>query len=140
MIRGGDSEIFTGKTLSALLQDIYTTSLKNREDIKILIKQLVEFIKSSSDAVNIAPIIQAFMEVSVKNDDQLSKIATIVQRIISAEAYQRGDADPTEILTEEEREFLVKQVTQGTAEVKEKLIEATEQVNKLVNTNVSKGN
>jgi len=140
MIRGGDAEIFTGKTLSALLQDIYTTSVKNREDIKILIKQLVEFIKSSSDAVNIAPIIQSFMEVSVKNDDQLSKIATIVQRIISAEAYQRGEADPAEILTEEEREFLTKQATEAAHEMNVQLKEASDQVKQLINTHVSKDN
>ena len=119
-MRGGETEVFDGKSLSGLLEDIYNISREKRRDIKSLIGELSKKIVSVGDAINIAPIIQQFLEVSVKNDEQLTKIATIVQRIISADAYQRG-GDPAELLTEDEKEQLIKNATIELKEAAEEL-------------------
>lgn len=104
-MKGGEVEVFEGKTLSQILEDVYENSLSTKNDIKTLIKDLVPFMQTSSDAVNIAPIIHSFVDVGVKNNEQLIKVATVVQRLISADAYQR--AGDESILSESDREQLL---------------------------------
>lgn len=106
-MKGGQTEVFDGKTLSSLLQDIYNISTDKRSNINSLIKEMSKLIVSPADVVNIAPIIQQYLETSVKNDDQLTKVATIVQRIISAESYQGSGGENPEILSDKEREQLL---------------------------------
>lgn len=107
-MRGSEIEVFEGKTLSNLLKDIYNISAERRKVIKELITQWSAQVKSPQEAVLLAPIIKDLLEVGVKNDDQLSKVATVVQRIISADAYQRNGGDPSELLTEAEKDQLLK--------------------------------
>ncbi len=116
-MKGGQTEVFSGKTLSSLLEDIYNISKDKRTNINSLIKEMTKLIVSPADVVNIAPIIQQYLETSVKNDDQLTKVATIVQRVISAESYQGGGGEQTEILSDKEREQLI----QNAAEIKSTL-------------------
>ena len=106
-MRGSETEVFEGKTLSKLLKDIYDISAERRKEIKGLIAEWSKQITSPATAVQLAPIVKELLEVAVKNDEQLTKIATVVQRIISADAYQKN-GDPTELLTEAEKEQLLK--------------------------------
>ena len=48
------------------------------------IKELQPLIKNTGDATVIVPMIKDYLEVSVKNDDALVKLAAVVQRIITA--------------------------------------------------------
>jgi len=103
-----DTEVFEGRKLSDILKDIHDNALSKRASISSVIATMVGLIKSPDDAVMLAPIIREFYDVGVKNDEQLVKVATIVQRVISADAYQRGGSgDPTEFLSEEEKERLL---------------------------------
>jgi hypothetical protein len=47
-------------------------------------------IKHAGDVAVIGPIIKDLIETSVKNDDQLVKLATIAQRIIAGEKKTEG--------------------------------------------------
>ena len=107
-MRGSETEVFEGKTLSNLLKDIYNISAERRKMISGLIAEWSKQVKSPQEAVLLAPIIKDLLEVGVKNDEQLTKVATVVQRIISADAYQRNGGDPTEVLTEAEKEQILK--------------------------------
>ena len=80
-----DYEIFDGKSLSSLFKDIYDNTTFNRKQLDVLTKELVQFIKDGDTAVQIVPMIKEYLEINVKNDDQLVKMAGIVQRLISAE-------------------------------------------------------
>jgi len=80
-----DYEIFKGKTLSSLFEDIYENTDKNRKQLDVLTRELVTFIKDGDTAVQIVPMLKEYLEINVKNDDQLVKIASIVQRIMAAE-------------------------------------------------------
>ena len=60
-------------------------------------------IKNISDATIIVPIIKEYLEVSVKNDEHLIKMAAIVQRAMSR---QESKADGV-LLTEEEKRSLI---------------------------------
>ena len=81
-----DYEIFDGKSLSSLFKDIYENTQFNRKQLDVLTKELVQFIKDGDTAVQIVPMIKEYLEINVRNDDQLVKMAGIVQRLISAES------------------------------------------------------
>ena len=100
-----DYEIFKGKSLSGLFKDIYDNSTRNKEQLEVLMKEVVGFIKYGDTAVQIIPMLKEYLEINVKNDDQLVKVAGIVQRIIAAES--KGSSEDEYGLTESEKEQLM---------------------------------
>tara|TARA_R110002167_G_scaffold64070_1_gene181050 strand:- start:581 stop:1006 length:426 start_codon:yes stop_codon:yes gene_type:complete len=97
-------ELFKGTNFSDLMRDIYHNSKKKARQIDSLIKSLEPMIKNTGDATVVVPMIKDYLEVSVKNDDALVKLAAIVQRIVSATTK---DDDNEYGLTEEERSRLM---------------------------------
>lgn len=102
-----DTEIFGETKLSNLLEEIHSTATRKREDINEIVKQLVEMMKEPSDAVMLLPLIKDLYKVSVENDEQVVKIATIVQRLISADSYAKGNDAGNAFLSEEDKEQLL---------------------------------
>ena len=100
-----DYEIFKGKSLSGLFKDIYDNSTRNKEQLDVLMKEVVGFIKDGDTAVQIIPMLKEYLEINVKNDDQLVKVAAIVQRIIAAES--KGSSEDEYGLPESEKEQLM---------------------------------
>ena len=100
-----DYEIFEGKSLSSLFKDIYENTEYNKKQLDILTKELVQFIKDGDTAVQIVPMIKEYLEINVKNDDQLVKMAGIVQRLISTE--QKAGSEDEYGLSEEEKTQLL---------------------------------
>ena len=100
-----DYEIFEGKSLSSLFKDIYENTEFNRKQLDVLTKELVQFIKDGDTAVQIVPMIKEYLEINVKNDDQLVKMAGIVQRLISAES--RAGSEDEFGLSDTEKEQLI---------------------------------
>ena len=98
-------EIFTGKTFDSLLEDIYNNSKRKETQIQILITELKPMIKNIGDAVIIVPLIKDYMEIAVKNDEALIKMAAIVQK-----AQGRISDENGLLLTEQEKEQLMEQV------------------------------
>jgi hypothetical protein len=84
-------QLFDGKNLSSLFKDIYDNQLNKKKNISDLIESLRKLIRNVGEAIVIAPIIKDLIEVSVKNDDHLIKLATIAQRLASAEAKGIGE-------------------------------------------------
>ena len=100
-----DYEIFEGKSLSSLFKDIYDNTKHNRKQLDVLTRELVQFIKDGDTAIQIVPMIKEYLEINVKNDDQLVKMAGIVQRLISSE--NRGGAEDGYGLSEDEKQQLL---------------------------------
>ena len=84
-----DKEIFKGKTLSDLFGEIHDNSTSTRAQVKALIGELKPLIENIGDATLIVPMIKEYMEIGVKNDEHLIKLATVIQRIETAQA--KGD-------------------------------------------------
>jgi hypothetical protein len=84
-----DIEIYKNKKFSDLCKDIVSNSESNRDQIDILISDLRSLVKTANDALLIVPLIRDYFDVRVKNDEQLVKLAAVVQRIMS-----RGNAGP----------------------------------------------
>ena len=100
------NEIFEGKTFDSLLKDIYDNSKRKETQIQILITELKPMIKNIGDAVIIVPLIKDCMEIAVKNDEALIKMAAIVQKAQS----RTGSSDDNLMLTEAEKEQLIAEV------------------------------
>ena len=75
--------VFGDKTLSDVFEDIYKNTDSKREQINTFITKLVRQIRTPEDAAVISPIIKDFMEVNVKTDDHIVRIAKIAQRAIA---------------------------------------------------------
>ena len=103
-------ELFKGKSFSDLMSDIYHNSKKKERQINTLIQELQPLIKNISDATVIVPLIKEYLEVSVKNDEHLVKLAAIVQRLVSAGNRTNEDGYTNEFgLSEEEKAALLKE-------------------------------
>ena len=100
-----DYELFDGKSLSSLFKDIYDNTKYNRKQLDVLTRELTKFIKDGDTAVQIVPMIKEYLEINVKNDDQLVKMAGIMQRLISAEG--KGSSEDEYGLTDEEKQQLL---------------------------------
>ena len=100
-----DSELFKNITFSDLMSDVYHNSKKMSRQINQLINQLQPLIKNASDATVIVPLIKEYLDVAVKNDDQLVKLTAIVQRYISTKQTISGDDG---LLSNEEKEELLR--------------------------------
>jgi hypothetical protein len=86
-----DYTIFDGKNLSSLFKDIYDNQVNKKKNISEMIESLRKLIKNVGEAAVIAPIIKDLIEISVKNDEQLIKLATIAQRLAIAETKNVGE-------------------------------------------------
>lgn len=85
-------ELFEGKSLSDLFKEIYDNSAAKREQIKNLIASLAPLIEGIGDATLLVPLIKDYLDIGVKNDEQLIKLAQIVQRINSGNV-KSGNSD-----------------------------------------------
>ena len=101
-----DKTIFKDKTLSDLFSEIYDNSTSTRSQIKGLISELKPLIQDIGDATLVVPLLKEYLEISVKNDEQLIKMATIIQRAVQNE----GDDDGNFGMTEEEKQQLLNEV------------------------------
>ena len=104
----GNKEIFKGKTFSGLLEDIYVTSKKKEQQINALIRELKPMIKNIGDATVVVPLIKEYMEVSVKNDEHLVKMAAVVQRAMARDSNRPDN----ELLTKEEKRQLMESINE----------------------------
>ena len=80
-----NKKIFGKKKFSDILSEIYDNSKKKEEQISVLISELRPLVKDIGDATLIVPLIKEYLEIGVKNDEQLIKMAAIVQRVINSE-------------------------------------------------------
>jgi hypothetical protein len=97
-------EVFKGKSFSGLLKDIYKNSAEKEKQIKILIGELRPLIKNIGDATIIVPLIKEYMEIGVKNDEQLVKMAAVVQRAVAAN--KNSDSNEFSLSDEEKKQLL----------------------------------
>jgi hypothetical protein len=88
---GVEYEVFGGKSLSSLFEDIYNNSKRNKGQLEILVKEVSSFIKDGDMAIQLIPMIKEYLEINVKNDEQLIKLAGIVQKLATAEQRVSGD-------------------------------------------------
>ena len=97
-----DNIVFGKKKFSDILNEIYNNQKKKETQISGLISELKPLISDIGDATLIVPLIKDYMEIGVRNDEQLIKMATIIQR-----ALQGAGEDGELGITEEEKAELL---------------------------------
>ena len=58
-------ELFKGKSLSSLFEDIYNNSKHNKHQLEVLVKEVTGFIKDGDMAVQLIPMIKEYLEINV---------------------------------------------------------------------------
>ena len=111
-----DKNIFGGKNFSDILEEIYNNQKKKEEQISTLISELKPLIQDIGDATLVVPLLKEYLEISVKNDEQLIKMATIAQRAIQNEGSDDGNFG----MTEEEKQQLLAEVKKYGSDKKKK--------------------
>tara|TARA_B100001778_G_scaffold292259_1_gene262751 strand:+ start:49 stop:405 length:357 start_codon:yes stop_codon:yes gene_type:complete len=100
-----DNVVFGKKKFSDILSEIYDNQKKKETQISGLISELKPLISDIGDATLIVPLIKEYLEIGVRNDEQLIKMATIVQRVVN----NTGTGDSLGI-TEKEKEELLQEL------------------------------
>ena len=101
-----DKIVFKKKKFSDILSEIYDNQKQKQQQISILISELKPLIQDIGDATLIVPLIKEYLDLGIKNDEQLIKVATIVQRMVkSSESNGTG-----ELISEEEKAQLMKEI------------------------------
>ena len=105
-------EIFKGKTFQSLIKDIYENSKSKKAQLDLLVQEIHTLINGIEDVALLGPVIKELMDVSVKNDEHLVKLASVLQRIITKS--QIGTDEDTFGLSDHEKEELI-ETLQSTA-------------------------
>ena len=90
--------------MKGFTKDIYENTTNKKKQIDLLISEIHGFITTIDDVVMVAPIIKEYMEVSVKNDEHLVKLAGVLQRIIGKSS---GVNEESMLLSESEKDELM---------------------------------
>lgn len=96
-----DNLVFKDKKFSDILEEIYNNQRRKEKQISALISELKPLINDIGDATLVVPLIKEYMEIGVKNDEQLIKMATIIQRALQNQAVTGGELTLTDIEKEQ---------------------------------------
>lgn len=100
-----DSVVFGKKKFSDILSEIYDNQKRKEKQISGLIAELKPLINDIGDATLIVPLIKEYLEIGVKNDEQLIKMSTIVQRALNSSGGEESLG-----ITEEEKQQLMEEL------------------------------
>ena len=118
MANFNDVEVFDGMSLSDLFKKIH----KNNKDIDKKIEDFIETMKpmataNAGNATNLMPVVKDLIDVNVKNNEQLVKMAAIAQR-----AATSNSSSPESLIDMSEIEALLAE-QKDVQEQSQKLIE-----------------
>ena len=97
-----DDLIFGKKTLEDIYKEIYENSKNKEKQISTLIQQLEPLVTSTGEATLIVPLIKEYLGVGVKNDENLIKLATLLQK-----SNISNDKNSDFVMSEEEKKQLL---------------------------------
>jgi hypothetical protein len=109
-----DFELYKGKKFSGLMKDIVLNSEEKKDTLEHLIDDLRAMVKTPNEALIIIPLIKDYLDVSIKNDEQLIKLAAIVQRLAAKDSSGESEM----LLSPDER----KQLMDEANKIKENLV------------------
>ena len=112
-----DFNIFDGKNFSDLSKEIYDNSKLKKTQLDLLIQEVHGYIQGIEDIALVGPIIKELFDASIKNDDNLLKLATVIQRIMNKQA---DVTEETSLLSEDEKEELMASLEDAAASLQNK--------------------
>lgn len=91
--------------LEGLLNEIHEKQNKRNQQLMGLISELKPYMSDIGDATLLVPLIAKYMDLAVKNDDVLVKLASLVYKAAAAEATGEDSMG----LSDEERKQLMEE-------------------------------
>ena len=120
-----DFELYDGKKYSDLVQDVIKNHKNKQSKISTLISQLTEMVgEEVGNAVIIVPLIKEYLEIDVKNDDALVKLASILQK--GGQTTVGGDGG----LSEKDLELLFSDIQKSTVPLQDNVIKELPDIQK----------
>lgn len=102
-----DQIIFKNKKFSDILEEIYKDTKTKEKQVNQLIAELKPLIQDTGDATLVVPLIKEYLEIGVKNSDNLIKMAAICQRLMSKQAETSDGA----LISEDEKAALLSTIS-----------------------------
>ena len=99
-------KLYKGTTFADVLKEIHINQKDKEAELKKLINDLKPFLKTAGDAIILVPLIKDYLNTSVKNDENLIKMATIVQRAMAS----NSKGEDGELMSDRERDQLMEEV------------------------------
>jgi hypothetical protein len=127
-IKNKDDIAFGDKSLSNVLEDIYNNSKKKDTTINDIMQNFLHSLRGGKDIAYIGPVVKDLLDVGVKNDEQLVKVATIIQRVMNASGGGEEDALG---LTDSMKEELLSTIEQA-EEVDTEISKDVEEIEKVM--------
>ncbi len=121
-----DFEVCDGKSFKDLCKDVIDRSASKKDQLDTLISDIRDIIKTPNDVQSFMPRIKELLEVGVKNDEQIIKLAAVVQRLQSTQVEIPEDMVG---LTDDDKEQLMQ------ARIRE--LETLSDINKEVKNKIS---
>ena len=112
-----DFNIFGDKKFSDLSQEIYENSKLKKTQIDLLIQEVHGYIQGIEDIAIVGPVLKELFDGAVKNDDNLLKLATVIQRIMNKQLDLTED---TSLLSDEEKQELMDSLEEAAASLQDK--------------------
>jgi hypothetical protein len=106
-----DKIVFGKKKFSDILEEIYTNQQKKDKQVSTLINELKPMMEDIGDATLIVPLIKEYMEIGVKNDDLLIKMAALAQRAMNSEGGESALG-----ISDEEKQQLLDEISKFKSE------------------------
>ena len=135
-----DTPIFDDISLSDIIKKIYVNSDDKSKTIDGILEKVSNLLKGITDASMLLPLLKEILDVSVKNDEQLVKIAGIIQRLLQVDGKGGGLAGNFDLLPESEKLQLLEEHRDNidTAEVDRQLKDLDDKV-KSAKENIKSG-
>ena len=112
-----DFKIFDDKNFSDLSKEIYENSKLKKTQIDLLIQEVHSYIQGIEDIAIVGPVLKELFDVAVKNDDNLLKLATVIQRIMSKHQFDDSDVG---LLSDAEKQELMDSLEDAATELQKK--------------------
>ena len=106
-----DKVVFGKKKFSNILEEIYDNQKKKDKQINALINELKPMIEEIGDATLIVPLIKEYLEMGIKNDDLLIRMAALAQRAMNSESTDAGLG-----ISDEEKQQLLDEISKFKSE------------------------
>ena len=106
-----EQKIFGNKSFSDLLKNIYDNSREKEKQIKDLITSLKPLVADTQSALMVVPLIKEYMEIGVKNDEMLVKMAALAQRAMNSTSGENALG-----ISDEEKQQLLDEINKFKSE------------------------
>lgn len=114
-----NNELFDGYSMQDLYKQVVNNSRENRQELKTTVQKLSSLVKNIADVQILSPQISGYMNILIKNDELLVKIAAVASKL-NAFTSRLQDGGPQE-LTDAQKAMVISSAKQQMKSILEQL-------------------